>query len=388
MSCTTYLELLSKVGRSSAALRSDLNVGEGDRIALLLPNTPTMLELHYAIPGVGAILVPMNTRLHPTDYEYVLFHSGARVLIASESLREVVEPTLSSLRRRGTRVVWTGSSQSEWDQMIESADPLSLERPLNENALLSINYTSGTTGKPKGAMTTHRGAYLHSLGVIVEAGIDTTSNYLWTLPMFHCNGWAFVWAVTAAGASHTCMDRVDAPSIWQRLAAGEVTHMCTAPTVLGMIIGAEEAVPLAQPVRVFVGGAPPSPNLLARARELISAITHLYGLTETYGPIGICAWHPEWDVLSIHDQDLLRARQGVGTVVSEKIRVVREDMTDVPADGKSEGEIVTHGNNVMVGYYQDRTATKAAFRGGWFHTGDLAVLHPDNRVQIRDRIKT
>ena len=266
-------------------------------------------------------------------------------------------------------------------------EPVDLERPDDERALLSINYTSGTTGRPKGVMTTHRGAYLHALGVIPEAGLTPRSSYLWTLPMFHCNGWAYTWAVTAMGAKHVCLPKVEAKPIWRALTQEGVTHLCAAPTVLTTIVGADEAEPLDDPVEVFVGGAPPAPALLEKAAELNLHVTHLYGLTETYGPLAVCAWNPDWDELPDDEQAKLRARQGVGTIVSERMRVVDEDMADVPADGETLGEVCMRGDNVMTGYYRDEEATEEAFKGGWFHSGDIGVVHPDGYVELRDRLK-
>ena len=374
----TYAEHFERVARAAGAL----GVEPGDRVATLLPNTAAMLELHYAVPGAGAVLVPLNVRLAAPEYAYILEHSGARVVFASEELRDVLEKALRELDER-PRVVW----DSEYDALLADAEPRELRRPDDERALLSINYTSGTTGRPKGVMTSHRGAYLHSLGVIAEAGLVPGSTYLWTLPMFHCNGWAYTWAVTAAGALHACLPRVEPDAIWDAIAERGVTHLCAAPTVVVMMLDSERAAPCPRPVRLFIGGAPPSPTLLSRAADLNIEITHLYGLTETYGPIGVCAWDPDWSELPADEQAAKRARQGVGTIVSERIRVVDEDMGDVPRDGETLGEVVMRGNNVMLGYYRDEEATDAAFRGGWFHSGDLAVMHPDGYVELRDRLK-
>jgi fatty-acyl-CoA synthase len=236
-------------------------------------------------------------------------------------------------------------------------------------------------------MTTHRGAYLHSLGVIAEAGLTARSSYLWTLPMFHCNGWAYTWAVTAAGAKHVCLPKVEAAPIWRALTSEGVTHLCAAPTVLTTVVSAEEATPLDEPAHVFVGGAPPAPALLEKAAALNLHVTHLSGLTETYGPIAVCAWNPDWDELPDDEQAALRARQGVGTIVSERMRVVDSDMDDVTADGETLGEVCMRGDNVMTGYYRDEEATAEAFKGGWFHSGDLGVVHPDGYVELRDRLK-
>jgi fatty-acyl-CoA synthase len=373
----TYAEHAERVARAAGAVRGELGLQAGDRLATLLPNVSPMLELHFAVPGAGAVLVPFNTRLARDEYGYLLEHSGAKVLVADRSLEDQVPGGIDA------RVVWT----DEYDAILEAAEPAEPARPDDERALLSINYTSGTTGRPKGVMTTHRGAYLHALGVIAEAGLTPRSAYLWTLPMFHCNGWAYPWAVTAMGALHVCLPRVEAGPIWRALREEGVTHLCAAPTVLTTIVRAEEAEPLDAPAQLFVGGAPPAPALLERAARLNIHVTHLYGLTETYGPIAVCAWNPDWDEESDDRKAELRARQGVGTVVSERMRVVDEQMRDVPADGETLGEVVMRGDNVMAGYYRDEEATAEAFAGGWFHSGDIGVVHPDGYVELRDRKK-
>ena len=360
----TYAQHHERVRRLAGALRS-LGVEPGDRVATLLPNVQAMLELHYAVPGVGAVLVPLNTRLTRDDYRYILEHSGARLVVVAPELQE-------QLPDDAPQAVVDGD---EYERLLGEAEPVDLRRPDDERDLLSINYTSGTTGRPKGVMTTHRGAYLHSLGVIPEAGLTPRSSYLWTLPMFHCNGWAYTWAVTATGAKHVCLPTVEAEPIWRALTSEGVTHLCAAPTVLTTIVSAGEAEPLEEPVEVFVGGAPPAPALLEKAARLNLHVTHLYGLTETYGPIAVCAWNPDWDDLPDDEQEALRARQGVGTIVSERMRVVDEDMADVEADGESLGEVCMRGDNVMTGYYRDEEATAEAFKGGWFHSGDLGVVH-------------
>ena len=372
----TYAEHHERIRRLAGALAA-LGIEPGDRVATLLPNVHAMLELHYAVPGIGAVLVPLNTRLTRDDYAYILEHSGAGLVVVSPELREQLPDDAPTAIVDG----------EEYEGLLRAAGPKDLRRPENERDLLSINYTSGTTGRPKGVMTTHRGAYLHSLGVIPEAGLTPRSSYLWTLPMFHCNGWAYTWAVTAAGAKHVCLPKVEAGPIWRALAEEGVTHLCAAPTVLTTIVSAEEARPLREPAHVFVGGAPPAPALLEKAAGLHFDVTHLYGLTETYGPIAVCAWNPDWDDLPVDEQAALRARQGVGTIVSERMRVVDADMADVPADGETLGEVCMRGDNVMIGYYRDEEATEEAFKGGWFHSGDLGVVHPDGYVELRDRLK-
>jgi fatty-acyl-CoA synthase len=386
----SYAELHDRVRRMAGALRGELGIAAGDRVAALLPNVPEMLELHYAVPGAGGVLVPLNTRLAAGDYAYILGHSGARVVVAYRGLAEPLAEALEHLDPP-PQVVWVGEGEggdasSLYGELVRGADPADLVVP-DERALLSINYTSGTTGRPKGVMYRHRGAYLHSLGVIAEAGLTPRSRYLWTLPMFHCHGWAYTWAVTAMGARHICMAQLDPAAVWRLLVGGDVTHLCAAPTVITMLLEAAEAAPSPQPVQVFVGGAPPAPALLERASRLNLAITHLYGLTETYGPIAVCAWNPDWDAAGAAEQARLRARQGVSTVVSERLRVVDPEMADVPRDGRTLGEIVMRGDNVMAGYYRDVEATREAFAGGWFHSGDLGVMHPDGYVELRDRLK-
>jgi fatty-acyl-CoA synthase len=385
----TYAEHYERVRRAAGAARHELGIEPGDRLAVLLPNVAPMLELHYAVPGVGGVLVPLNTRLASPEYAYILEHCGAKVLVAYRALQKALDPALEELGDAAPRVVWVeeDDADSDYEQLLEDADPIDLERPDDERTLISINYTSGTTGRPKGVMTNHRGAYLHALGVIAEARLTPRSSYLWTLPMFHCNGWAYPWAVTAMGAKHVCLPKVEAKPIWKALTQEGVTHLCAAPTVLTTIVGAEEAEPLETEVFGFVGGAPPSPALLEKAAGLKLQITHLYGLTETYGPLAVCAWNPDWDELPEDEQAKLRSRQGVGTVVSERLRVVDEDMNDVPADGETLGEVCMRGDNVMMGYYKAEDETREAFKGGWFHSGDLGVVHEDGYVELRDRLK-
>jgi fatty-acyl-CoA synthase len=379
----SYAETLDRVRHLAGLLRS-LGVQPGDRVAVLLPNVPAMLDLHFAVPGTGAVLVPMNTRLSAREYAYILEHSGARCLVADRALQGVVEESLGHLGER-LEVVYLDEGP-EYEDRLRAVEPLDV-CPQADWTLLSINYTSGTTGRPKGVMYVHRGAYLHALGVMTEAGLEPSSGYLWTLPMFHCNGWAFTWAVTAMGARHVCLRQFDPARVWEILHAEGITHLCAAPTVVTMLTEAPEAAKLEAPVRVFMGGAPPSPTLLERARSLGMEITHLYGLTETYGPLAVCAWQPSWDGLRPDEQARLRARQGVATVVTESLRVVDEAMRDVPPDGRTLGEVVMRGNNVMTGYYRDAAATAAAFAGGWFHSGDVGVMHPDGYVELRDRLK-
>jgi fatty-acyl-CoA synthase len=334
--------------------------------------------------------VPLNTRLSAPELGRLLEHSGARVVVAATGVRDTVDAALSSLDDAAPEVLWVDPESSgacAYEHLLATAQPRDLERPEDERALLSINYTSGTTSAPKGVMTSHRGAYLHSLGVVAEARLEPRSAYLWTLPMFHCNGWAYTWAVTATGARHLCLPRVEPEAIWAAMVEDGVTHLCAAPTVMTMLLESPAARRRDTTTRLFVGGAPPAPALLERARALDIDVTHLYGLTETYGPIAVCAWNPGWDALPVADQERRRARQGVATIVSERLRVVDDQMRDVPRDGRTLGEVVMRGNNVMLGYYRDPEATERAFAGGWFHSGDVGVMHPDGYVELRDRLK-
>jgi fatty-acyl-CoA synthase len=262
-----------------------------------------------------------------------------------------------------------------------------LSMPDDEHDLLSINYTSGTTSRPRGVMYTHRGAYLQALAVIAETGLSSRSVYLWTLPMFHCNGWAFVWAVPATGARSVFVETFDPDRAWTSLADEAVTHFCGAPTVLTMLAESSARRALSSRVLVFLGGAPPSPALLDRLGSLSLDVVHLYGLTETYGPVCVCVRQREWEDLPVGQQARLQARQGVPNLVSEPIRVVDPELSDVPADGETMGEVVMRGNNVTIGYFRDPEATAAAFSDGWFHTGDLGVMHPDGYIELRDRKK-
>jgi fatty-acyl-CoA synthase len=376
----TWSEFRERVRRLAAALQ-EAGIEKGDRVAFLAPNVPELLEAHYGVPASGAVLAAINTRLTTSEVEEILRSSRARFLVVHPSLLGTVEP-LSGLVER-TLVIG-----EEYDAFLDGAgDREPEDRLADEDDTISVNYTSGTTGRPKGVMYTHRGAYLNALAEIHHAGLHSRSRYLWTLPMFHCNGWCYTWAVTGAAGVHVCLDRVDPGLIWRLLRDQGVTHLCGAPTVLLMLAHAEQATRLPAAVRVVTAAAPPSPTVIARMEELGFEIEHVYGLTETYGPISICAWNPEWDGAEGSERARLRARQGVAMLGADPVRVVDEQLQDVPRDGETMGEVVMRGNNVMKGYLDDEEATATAFRGGWFHSGDLAVMHPDGYVELRDRAK-
>ena len=384
----SYAQLLERAQRLAGALAA-LGIEPGERVALLAPNTHVLLEAHFGVPFAGAVLVALNTRLAAAELAYIIDHSGARVLICDDEFEAVAKDALQ-LVAATVRLIRSGSNNEddEYEQFIQDAPRFS-RAVEDERSLLAINYTSGTTGKPKGVQYHHRGAYLQALAMALQTGLGSDSVFLWTLPMFHCNGWCFPWAVTTVGATHLCLRRVEPAAIWQHLRHSGVTHLNAAPTVLIMLAWHQGAMAGAppQPVRIATGGAPPSPALLARMGELGIQMTHLYGLTETFGPSVICDWRGEWNQLPPDQQAQLKARQGVGNVISQPIRVVAEDGSDVPADGKSLGEIALRGNNVMLGYYRDEEATLKACPDGWFRTGDLGVMHPDRYIELKDRSK-
>ena len=370
--------------RFAGALRA-LGVQPGDRVAVLAGNSHVLLAAHYAVPLAGAVLVALNTRITAADVAYILGHAGATVLVQDEDYAATA--TQAATRTAGeVRLVRAGGADDQLEGLIEGSEPLF--HPVDdERALLAINYTSGTTAQPKGVMYHHRGAYLQALAMALHMGLTGDSVYLWTLPMFHCNGWCFPWAVTAAAGTHLCLPRLDTRAIWRHLRESGVTHLCAAPTVLTMTAWAPEAAPLDRPVRIATGGAPPTPALLERLAGLGMDVTHLYGLTETYGPSVICDWRSDWSALPIAEQARIKARQGVANVIGEAIRVVDGHGGDVAADAQTMGEIAIRGNNVMLGYYLDAEATRASCPDGWFRTGDLGVMHPDGYVELRDRAK-
>jgi fatty-acyl-CoA synthase len=380
----TYSEFLDRCLRLGGALRN-MGVAEGGRVAVLAPNTHVLLESHYGVPFAGAVLVALNVRLTASDLSHIVAHSGAQVLIYDFE-QEAVAADIAAQLGGGLRLVRAGRPEDQYERLLAGSAPYH-RAVSDERGLISINYTSGTTGKPKGVMYHHRGAYLQALAMAMETRLDCDSTFLWTLPMFHCNGWCFTWGVTVAGAAHLCLRKLDPGLVWKHLRETGVTHFAGAPTVLVMLSWHETAAKLGRTVRVATGGAPPTPAILQRMTELGMDVTHLYGLTETFGPAVICEWRGEWSLLAISEQARIKARQGVGNVVSQHLRVVDPHGKDVPADGRALGEIALRGNNVMLGYYQDELATRKAVPDGWFRTGDLGVMHPDGYIEIKDRAK-
>lgn len=380
----TYADLRRRALALTGAL-ARWGVRPGDRVAALCANSHVMLELHLGVPLRGAVLVPLNIRLSTPELVALLRHCGAGVLVATH---ELAGPAAEVARAAGVRLVLGGAPGDEYEEALAGAEPAPVACT-DERALMSINYTSGTTGGPKGVMYHHRGAYLQSLAMAYHARLGPDSRYLWTLPMFHCHGWCFPWAVLAAGGTQVCLRSIDVAAIWDHL-GGTVTHFSAAPTVLRMLAQGYDArrhrLP-AEVVQVQTGGAPPSPTLLAELEALRMTVTHLYGLTETFGPVAVNVWRRDWDGLAPARRADLLARQGVANIAALPLRVVDPAGRDVPTDGDALGEIVVRGNDVMLGYYRDPEATERATLDGWFRTGDLAVMHDDGYVEVRDRAK-
>jgi len=387
----TYAQFGERCDRGSSAL-ARLGVRKGDRVATIAPNTHQHLEQYYAVPQLGAVIVPMNYRLVPEDFVYLANHSGSKVLCAHSEYLDAVD----SVRDRMTTVehfVALEGSKPGWlayEDLLARADGAFERPPVAEGDLLAINYTSGTTSKPKGVMITHRNAWVNAVGTLVHWPMSPADRYLWTLPMFHANGWTFTWIVTGAGATHVCLRRVDAENVYRHVMDERITTFCAAPTVLiGIANGPEELRSrLPRGVRLLTAGAPPAAATIERVEgDFGWHVTQVYGLTETAPFITICEELPEHGALEATARARVKALTGVELITSGELRVVDEQMQDVPWDGATLGEIVARGNVVMQGYYDDPDATAKAFRGGWFHSGDAAVVHPSGYVEIRDRFK-
>lgn len=389
----SYADLHDRASRLAGLVRS-LGAAPGDRVAVLAPNSLPLLEAHYGVPLAGAILVALNVRLTGEELAELVAHSGARVLVTDASYLDRARVVAAHVRGLQILVAGAGGDLDAGRGELSYEDALRAARPFSravddELSPISINYTSGTTGTPKGVVYTHRGAYLQALAMAYHLRLDSSSVFLWTLPMFHCNGWCCTWAVTAAGGRHVCLRKVEAETVWRMVDEEGVTHFNAAPTVLASLLEGGDASRRSRDrrVRVATGGAPPWPSLLERLSAAGVDLTHLYGLTETYGPAVVCEWRPEWSSLDPQARASLLARQGVGNVVSLPVRVVDADGRDVPADGSTVGEIALRGNNVMAGYFRDDTATASAIPDGWFRSGDLGVMHEHGYVEITDRAK-
>ena len=394
----TYTELYARCRRLAGAL-AGRGVGIGDTVSLMAPNVPEMLEAHFGVPMCGAVLNALNYRLDADTIRFILGHAETKVLIADREFSPVVARALEgmnapplvididdSLCESGDRI-----GEKDYEAFIdEGSSEFEYLLPDDEWQAISLGYTSGTTGNPKGVVCHHRGAYLNALGQMLAFGIGARSRYLWTLPMFHCNGWTYTWGVTAAGGTHVCLRTVDPALIFPLIEEHGVTHMCGAPVVLNLLLHAPDSVKrrFGHVVEVATGGAAPPSAVIEGMSEMGFNVTHLYGLTETYGPATVCAWQEAWDDLDMEGRAGRMARQGVPYHTMHAMMVADgETMAETPRDGETIGELMLRGNTVMRGYLKNGDATQEAFRGGWFHTGDLAVRHPDGYVEMKDRAK-
>ena len=390
----TYREWGERVNRLASALRAK-GLKRGDRVAFLCPNIPPMLDAHFGVLLAGGMLVTINTRLSTGEIEYILNHSGSTFLFCDTELADIVRPVHDKLETVKHTIdiadddSFEGLGGTDYESFLQEGSPDPVEWDIeDEDESITINYTSGTTGRPKGVVFSHRGAYLNALGETLETHMRPETVYLWTLPMFHCNGWCFTWGVTALGGTHVCLRKFEPAAAWKLVEKESVTHFNGAPVVLiALLNDPSRPEKLKRRVVITIAGAPPAPTLIEQVTAIGAEIIHVYGLTETYGPTTVCAPQPDWAQKSSKDQGKLMARQGVAFIVSDAIRVVDDDMNDVPRDGKTLGEVVMTGNIVMKGYYNDPEATAEAFRGGYFHSGDVAIWHPDGYIELRDRSK-
>jgi fatty-acyl-CoA synthase len=393
----TYAQFFDRCDRWSAVLQK-LGIGPGDRVSYLSPNTHTQLESFYAVPQIGAVLVPLNYRLTADDFIYLINHSGSRMVCADRDYLGAIDNIREQLPKVEHFVALSysvgcpqpNSAWLDYEAIVNASSGGFACPEIHETDLLTINYTSGTTSRPKGVMITHRNAWMNSIGTLLHAPMTCADRYLWTLPMFHANGWTFVWTVTAAGATHVCLRKVEPRAVFKSIATEHVTILCAAPTVLIALANAPEDLRRLAPkgIRVVTAGAAPAASTIQRLEEELGwTITHVYGLTETAPFITVCEPRAEHAPLPISERAAIKARQGVELITSGELRVVDAEGNDVLQDGVTQGEIVARGNVIMAGYYNDPEATEQALRGGWFHTGDVAVVHPDGYIEIRDRLK-
>ncbi len=394
-----YAELYARARRLASALIGR-GIGLGDTVAVMAPNVPAMLEAHYGVPMTGAVLNALNFRLDAQTIGFILEHGEAKALITDREFSATIKGALAKTKARPFVVdiddpEYDGEGERlgeiEYEDFIAAGDPdYAWQGPADEWQAISLNYTSGTTGNPKGVVYHHRGAYLNALGNVLTWSMPAAPVYLWTLPMFHCNGWCFPWSIAAVAGTHVCLRKVEAGAIFRACAEHRVSHFCGAPIVLNLLINApeEDKRALDHTVEVMTAAAPPPSAVIAAMEAMGFHITHVYGLTETYGPAVSCAWHEEWNALPAGEQATVKARQGVAYTVLEGLMVAdAETLEPVPADGETMGEVFMRGNIVMKGYLKNPQACEQAFAGGWFHSGDLGVMHPDGYIQLKDRSK-
>ena len=375
----SWREFRARSRRLASGLRR-AGLRKGDRIAFLAVNSEPLLLGHFGIPQAGGIIVAINTRLSADEVAYIVGHSGSETIFVDPELEPLLASVPGSVKR-----IRTGP---EFEQFLATGSEEPVESWLeDEYETIAIDYTSGTTGRPKGVMYHHRGAYLNGLAMMLDLRCDVNSRYLWTLPMFHCNGWTCTWGLAAVGAASVCIPKVDPAQIWPLFDSGEATCFCGAPTVLTMLVNAPEAHRLKNPVRLLVAAAPPSPTIIQQVGELGFELEHVYGLTETYGPITINVNPPGFEQQPLADRARLKSRQGFANLLGGEVSVLGADGEPVDADGQTMGEVVMRGNAVMKGYFDNEEATRKAFEGGWFHSGDVGVLHPDGQIELRDRKK-
>jgi fatty-acyl-CoA synthase len=394
-----YRDLYARARRLASALAAH-GVGKNDTVTVMLANTPAMLECHFGVPMAGAVLNTLNTRLDAAIIAFTLDHAETKVLITDREFSGVMKQALALAKTKPLVIdyddpEYKGAGERlgaiEYEELVAGGDPdFSWIMPGDEWDAIALNYTSGTTGDPKGVVYHHRGAYLLAMGNLLTGNLGRAPVYLWTLPMFHCNGWCFPWSIVLAGGVQVCLRQVRAAQMFDLIASEKVTHLCGAPVVMSTLLNApaQEKKPLPHVVEFFTAAAPPPEAVLAAMREAGFNVTHLYGLTEVYGPAVVNEWDSAWDALPANEQAMKKARQGVRYPVLEGLDVVDPDtMESLPADGETLGEVVFRGNVVMKGYLKNPASTKAAFAGGWFHSGDLGVKHPDGYVQLKDRSK-